>query len=61
MQAVVGKMSFDAPKLTDNIQAFFDKVSSLKPARVKGTLREERTHQRDDEPQRAVGSVGESY
>jgi large subunit ribosomal protein L1 len=37
VQAVVGKLSFDAPKLTDNIQAFLDKVGTLKPASVKGT------------------------
>jgi large subunit ribosomal protein L1 len=38
VQAVVGKMSFDAAKLTDNIQAFFDKVSSMKPVALKGTF-----------------------
>jgi len=38
VQAVVGKMSFNAPKLTDNIQAFLDKVSSLKPAALKGAF-----------------------
>jgi large subunit ribosomal protein L1 len=38
VQAVVGKMSFDAPKLADNIQAFLDKVASLKPAALKGTF-----------------------
>jgi len=38
VQAVVGKMSFDAAKLTDNIQAFLEKVSSLKPAALKGTF-----------------------
>lgn len=38
VQAVVGKVSFDAQKLTDNIQAFLDKVSSLKPGAVKGTF-----------------------
>ncbi len=38
VQAVVGKMSFDAAKLTDNIQAFLDKVSTLKPASVKGAF-----------------------
>ena len=38
VQAVVGKMSFDAPKLTDNIQAFLDKVSTLKPAALKGAF-----------------------
>ncbi len=38
VQAVVGKMSFDAPKLAENIQAFLDKVTTLKPAAVKGTF-----------------------
>ena len=38
VQAVVGKMSFDAAKLADNIQAFLDKVSTLKPNSVKGTF-----------------------
>src|SRR5215210_711463 len=38
VQAVVGKMSFDAPKLTDNIQAFLDKVTSLKPNALKGAF-----------------------
>lgn len=38
VQAVVGKMSFDAPKLVDNIQAFLEKVSTLKPGSVKGTF-----------------------
>jgi large subunit ribosomal protein L1 len=37
VQAVVGKLSFDAAKLTDNIQAILDKVVSLKPAAIKGT------------------------
>jgi large subunit ribosomal protein L1 len=37
VQAVVGKLSFDQGKLTDNIQAFLDKVGTLKPASVKGT------------------------
>ena len=37
VQAVVGKLSFDAPKLTENIQAFLDKVGGLKPSSVKGT------------------------
>ncbi len=37
VQAVVGKLSFDSPQLTDNIQAFLDKVASLKPSAVKGT------------------------
>jgi large subunit ribosomal protein L1 len=38
VQAVVGKLSFDAPKLTDNIQAILDKVAGLKPSAVKGTF-----------------------
>jgi large subunit ribosomal protein L1 len=38
VQAVVGKMSFDAPKLVDNIQAFLEKVSTLKPGSVKGVF-----------------------
>ena len=59
VQAVVGKMSFDAPKLTDNIQAFLDKVSSLKPRGAEGHVRQERVHQRNDEPERSIGSVGE--
>jgi large subunit ribosomal protein L1 len=36
VHAVVGKMSFDADKLTENIQAFIDHILSLKPAAVKG-------------------------
>ncbi len=38
VQAVVGKLSFDAPKLADNIQAILDKVAGLKPSSVKGTF-----------------------
>ena len=38
MHAVsVGKLSFDAQKLQENIQAFVDHITSLKPAAVKGT------------------------
>ena len=36
VQAIVGKLSFDAPKLNENIQAFLDKVNGLKPTSVKG-------------------------
>jgi large subunit ribosomal protein L1 len=36
VQAAVGKLSFDSPKLVDNIQAFVDKVIALKPNAVKG-------------------------
>jgi large subunit ribosomal protein L1 len=38
VQAVVGKLSFDVPKLADNIQAILDKVATLKPGSVKGTF-----------------------
>ncbi|MCI0334922.1 MAG: 50S ribosomal protein L1 [Planctomycetes bacterium] len=38
VQAVVGKLSFDAPKLADNIQAILDKVAGLKPSSVKGAF-----------------------
>lgn len=36
VHAVVGKLSFDADKLVENIQAFIDYVISLKPASIKG-------------------------
>jgi large subunit ribosomal protein L1 len=36
VHAVVGKLSFDAPKLVENIQAFINYVNSLKPAAVRG-------------------------
>jgi large subunit ribosomal protein L1 len=36
VHAVVGKMSFDAPQLKDNIQTFIDFVLHLKPQSVKG-------------------------
>ncbi|MCO6458403.1 MAG: 50S ribosomal protein L1 [Pirellulaceae bacterium] len=36
VHGVAGKLSFDAQKLQDNIQAFLDYVLSLKPATVKG-------------------------
>jgi large subunit ribosomal protein L1 len=38
VQAVVGKLSFEAPQLAENVQAFLDKVLSLKPPSVKGTF-----------------------
>src|SRR4051812_29669784 len=38
VQAVVGKMSFDPPKLADNINAFIEKVNGLKPSSVKGAF-----------------------
>lgn len=37
VHAVVGKMSFDGDKLTENIQAFLDRIVSLRPAAIKGT------------------------
>ncbi len=37
LHAVVGKMSFDVTKLTENIAAFIHYVNSLKPNAVKGT------------------------
>ena len=37
VQAAVGKLSFDAQKLAENIQAFVDKVLALKPHSIKGT------------------------
>ncbi len=36
VHAVVGKLSFDVPKLTDNINAFIHHIQALKPHTVKG-------------------------
>lgn len=36
VHAIVGRLSFDADKLADNVKAFVDKVESLKPNAVKG-------------------------
>jgi large subunit ribosomal protein L1 len=36
VHGVVGKLSFDADKLAENIQAFINYVVALKPAAVKG-------------------------
>jgi large subunit ribosomal protein L1 len=36
VHAVVGKMSFDAAKLVDNITSFIHHIEHLKPAAVKG-------------------------
>jgi large subunit ribosomal protein L1 len=36
VHAIVGKMSFDAPKLKDNIETFINFVLNLKPQSVKG-------------------------
>lgn len=37
VHAVVGRLSFDANKLAENISAFIDLISSMKPMAVKGT------------------------
>lgn len=37
VHAIVGKLSFDAVKLSENAQAFVDKILALKPGTVKGT------------------------
>lgn len=37
VHAVVGKMSFDAPLLVENVQSFLNYVTGLKPAAVRGT------------------------
>ncbi len=37
VHAMVGKMSFDAQKLTENIQAFINYVVGLKPQAVRGS------------------------
>lgn len=37
IHAIVGKLSFDQEKLADNVQAFLDKILSLKPNAIKGT------------------------
>jgi large subunit ribosomal protein L1 len=36
VHAVVGKLSFDAPKLSENVQAFINHILHLKPNSVKG-------------------------
>lgn len=36
IHAIVGKLSFDADKLTENVQAFVDRILSMKPSAVKG-------------------------
>ena len=37
VHAPVGKVSFTAPQLTDNVQAFMDTIARAKPAAAKGT------------------------
>jgi large subunit ribosomal protein L1 len=38
IHAVVGKMSFDATKLQENVQAFLDRILAMKPNSVKGAF-----------------------
>ncbi len=37
VHAMVGKMSFDSPKLTENIETFIKFIEGLKPQTIKGT------------------------
>ena len=37
VHAIVGKVSFEPAKLSENVQAFVDKILSLKPSGIKGT------------------------
>lgn len=37
LHAIVGKLSFEAPKLIENVEAFLNYVNSLKPQAIKGT------------------------
>jgi large subunit ribosomal protein L1 len=38
MHAIVGKVNFDAAKLVENIQAFYDTMVKARPSTVKGTF-----------------------
>lgn len=37
VHAVVGKLSFDATRLQENIQSFLDHINGLKPNAIKGS------------------------
>ena len=37
VQAIIGKVSFDADKLVENFKAFNDVIAKAKPATAKGT------------------------
>ena len=37
VHAMVGKMSFDTPKLIENIRAFMSFIEGMKPQSIKGT------------------------
>ena len=36
VHAVVGKLSFEADKLAENVEAFITRITDMKPAAVKG-------------------------
>ncbi len=38
VHAVVGKISFDAARLQENVQAFIDRILAMRPSSVKGTF-----------------------
>ena len=53
VHAVVGKLSFDAPKLAENIAAFINHVIEHEAGRRPRTVHQGDRRQRHDEPQRA--------
>ena len=50
VHAVVGKLSFDAQKLAENIQAFIDHILHMKPHCGQGRVRQEHYRQRTMSP-----------
>ena len=38
VHAPLGKLSFDAPKLVDNVKVFLEALAKTKPASAKGTF-----------------------
>ena len=57
VHAVVGKMSFDAQKITENIDSFLHHLASIKPSGVKGVYVRTHHHLRHDEPRHFGGRV----
>ena len=53
VHAVVGKLSFDAPKLAENISAFINHVVGHEAGGGPGTIHQGNRRQRHDEPERA--------
>ena len=53
VHAVVGKLSFDAAKLAENIPAFINHIAEHEAGRGPRTVRQGHRRQRHDEPQRA--------